>query len=200
MWKDIIEYRDFFNVIVLMPVIVRRTIHIYFYRNIRNYTELRKYLSDKAREYEVNVMSRKRDRIFLIIDIGAVRILAMVAIAIVAVIILRNFAFFDMNSLLTGLISGILFVISSVSIWMLLNDLTTVACEYAHIMATIMSVTLMAPMLIIAGESFSKEGPGFVAFLLAYLLGYTIGWGGMSAFFPNREVKSKNGSTKTKRF
>ena len=197
-WKDIIEYRDFFNIIVLMPLEIRKTIHIYFYRNIKKYEEFRKYLSRKSKQYEVNMMSRKRDRIFLIIDLGALSILLMIIIFSAIVILLRNNQFFDMRAFITGMASGILFVISSVSVWMVLNDLTVIARENTHIIAMIMSITLLIPMLIIAREPLSNDGIAFAGFLIAYLLGYLIGWGGMSAFFPSRESKNRNKTYKDK--
>jgi hypothetical protein len=190
-WKDIIEYRDFFNVIVLMPILVKKSIHIYFYRNIKDYIGLRKYFTNKSLKYEVNMMSRKRDRIFLIIDIGTTAILCLIITAIIAVSVLHRFPFFDSGVLLTGIISGMFFVLCSVAIWMLLNDLTIIAREYTHVMATIMSITFMVPMLITASPALEKSGFSFAIFLFTYLLGYVMGWGGMSAFFPNREPKKK---------
>jgi hypothetical protein len=188
-WKDIIEYRDFFNVIVLMPILVKKSIHIYFYRNIKDYIGLRKYFSSKSTQHEVNMMSRKRDRIFLIVDVGTIPVLCFIVCAIIAVAVLHRFPAFDIGVLLIGFVSGMLFVLYSVSIWMLLNDLTTIAREYAHVMATIMSITLMVPMLIIASPALEGDGLHFSAFLFTYLLGYVTGWGGLSAFFPNRETK-----------
>ncbi len=188
-WKNIIEYRDFFTVIVLMPLVVRKSINIYFYRNIARYENLRSYFADRSRVYEANTMSRKEERIFLIIDIGILPVLFIVLASVVAVALFYQYPQFDLRVFLTAATSGILFVLSSVSIWIILHDLTQIPEKYSHIMSTIMSITLIVPLIIIAGPVLKKDGSYFAGFLVTYILGYLLGWGGMSAFFPNREHK-----------
>lgn len=193
-WKNIIEYRDFFTVIVLMPLVVRKSINIYFYRNIARYENLRSYFADRSRVYEANTMSRKEERIFLIIDIGILPVLFIVLASVVAVALFYQYPQFDLRVFLTAATSGILFVLSSVSIWIILHDLTQIPEKYSHIMATIMSITLIVPLIIIAGPVLKKDGSYFAGFLVTYILGYLLGWGGMSAFFPNREHKNPTGT------
>ena len=169
--------------------------NIYFYRNIARYSDLRSYLARRSVKYEVNMMSRRRDRIFLIIDIGTLPVLVLIVFAIGLVAFFWRYPQFDPRVLLTGLVGGMLFVLSSVTVWMLLNDTTQTAREYAHIMTTLMSLTVMVPLVLACRPVLRKPGSYFVAFLATYVLGYLVGWGGMSAFFPNREHRLRTGES-----
>lgn len=190
-WKDIIEYRDFYNVIVLMPLNAIESMNLYFYRNIAGFQELRSYLKNRSHAYEVNMMARKRDRVFLLVDLGLLPVLGIVVLNIAMAVLITHSSRFDLKGMLAGTVSGVWFVLYSVMIWVLLHDFTQPAKQHRHIMATLMAISIVVPLIAITGPIWEKDNTHVGAFLVTYILGYAMGWGGMSAFFPNRELRNE---------